>query len=570
MDEKLMEKISNDTLLETSIKKEFYDFLNDKKYPSTESFSIFSETLNKFNENHEKDPLSIFFEKYADKNERKRYGQFFTHEKIVNLIFDNIPITKDSKILDPSCGTGAFIIEAIKRTKNANNVYGIDIDQRAINLCHLNVNMRCNNKISNGNFICKNTLKKKDLNAFDFDKYFNKIKSRGGFDIIVGNPPHQNLKKCIDYDPYDTVYRNVISGITNSSTLMIARSFELLKEEGYMAFVLPKNVLRVDSFDMLRNFLNENTKIISIFDLNHHFKDVRGDQIVIIIQKKKLNQREKEGHEVNIIPYRSSNLLLNTKFSYKINQKKFSSYSFYPVFYMKEIIPIADKLLSIKKTLFDICKGEIFRGISIGANHESIYKKKKENTEVCFRGDSIKRYGIKYNLYIDFKKIEKTNFSKIERLKREKIIAQNIFSKEGGVFATLDMNKNITLDTVTNIIPQEVDNKYILALLNSKISNFFMIFIIYLNSNFTMHTDASYIGKIPVVIPNKNIINNISELVENLLKEKNTYSKDFLTNYDKINQVIYSIYNLNKNEINIIEKSLYGVMSGKSNGRSNE
>ena len=50
--------------------------------------------------------------------------------------------------------------------------------------------------------------------------------------------------------------------------MVLAKSLELLKEDGYLGFVLPKNIIRVDSFKNIRKFLLENTKIVSIVDIN--------------------------------------------------------------------------------------------------------------------------------------------------------------------------------------------------------------------------------------------------------------------------------------------------------------
>ena len=76
-----------------------------------------------------KDLISSIYEQIHDKNTRKKYAQFFTHKELVQFILSHIPIKKSDTILDPACGAGAFLIEAINKV-NPNNVYGIDIDKR--------------------------------------------------------------------------------------------------------------------------------------------------------------------------------------------------------------------------------------------------------------------------------------------------------------------------------------------------------------------------------------------------------------------------------------------------------
>ena len=99
--------------------------------------------LTSFNINESKsgkDILSQLFEKIQDKGIRKKFGQFFTPIELTNFIVNNIPITENSKILDPACGAGTFLVSALDKNKNnIHNIYGFDIDDLAINLCKLNL-----------------------------------------------------------------------------------------------------------------------------------------------------------------------------------------------------------------------------------------------------------------------------------------------------------------------------------------------------------------------------------------------------------------------------------------------
>src|SRR3989344_1725202 len=118
-----------------------------------------------------KDKLSTFFEKEIPSEERYNLGQYFTHKEIVKFIINSIPIKKDDKILDPTCGAGAFLKEVLdKNIINSRNIYGSDIDPRALELCKENLNNKSKN-ILLGDFINENL----------FQENF--------FDVIIGNPP---------------------------------------------------------------------------------------------------------------------------------------------------------------------------------------------------------------------------------------------------------------------------------------------------------------------------------------------------------------------------------------------
>jgi len=209
------------------------------------------------NINGDKDIISSIYEQINNKDSRKKYSQFFTHEELVDFIFSNIPISKNSTILDPACGAGAFLIKAIDKV-GLDNSYGIDIDQKALDLCSINIEYKCESR--SRNLIRANTL------MSELSSLYPKIKNQGGFDIVVGNPPFQNLILKKDYHANDPAYKEFILGIANSATLMLAKGYEFLKKDGYLGFVLPKNIFRVDSFKKLRNFLLYHTyKYLKIY-----------------------------------------------------------------------------------------------------------------------------------------------------------------------------------------------------------------------------------------------------------------------------------------------------------------
>lgn len=492
----------------------------------------------------QKDAFSTFFEQNKKHADRKEHAQFFTHKSLVKYILDKLHISQNSSVLDPSSGAGAFLSQAKNFT---NRVYGIDIEEEAANLCRQNLGHECTN------IIVKDTLK-----DFDLKGDFPEIYKEGGFDFVIGNPPFQNLKKDIDYDSKNKVYKAVANGVVNSATLMIAKSIELLKEGGYLAFVLPKNILRVATFANLRKFLLENTSIISITDIGHFFKDVRGDQMVMVIQKK----IPEYDHRIQIE-------ILNKTYSfdklkkYQIFQSKYKEYDIYPLFYDSGLFRIYEQLKKHDKTLEEICNGNIFRGVSVDLKKHLYEEKVNLNMTKVYRGASIERFGTKKDFYISN---EIANNEKFNRMKQNKIILQNLCSKEGGIFATISNENELNIDTVTNVIPTECNCKYILGILNSKIANIFVIYLTFLHSNFTMHTDKTYIGKLPIVIPNKKQEQMVVNFVDKLLLIKDKYSKEFFEIYNQLNDLLFEIYGFDNDDKKLINNILKEGMSKRQNG----
>lgn len=492
----------------------------------------------------QKDAFSTLFEQNKKHVERKEHAQFFTHKSLVKYILDKLNINKYSSVLDPSCGAGAFLSQAIEFS---DKIYGIDIENEAAQLCKQNLNKK------NFNIIVKDTIK-----DFNLQKDFPEIFNDGGFDFIIGNPPFQNLKKDIDYDSKIQIYKDVSQGIVNSATLMIAKSLSILKEGGYLAFVLPKNILRVDTFANLRKFLLENTSIISITDIGHFFKDVRGDQMVMVIQKK----FPEHDHRIQV-EFLDKTFSFDKLKKYQIFQSKYNEYNIYPLFYDSGLFCVHEQFKKHHKTLEEICNGNIFRGVSLDLKKHLFEEKVNSNATKVYRGASIERFGIKKVFYLSD---EIANDEKFNRLKRNKIILQNLCSKEGGIFATLSDENELNIDTVTNVIPIEYNYKYILGILNSKVANIFIIYLTFLHSNFTMHTDKTYIGKLPIAIPSKKQEQMVINFVDKLLLIKDKYSKEFFEIYNQLNNLLFDIYSFEEDDRRLINEILRKGMSKKQNG----
>lgn len=499
-------------------------------------------------DNFQKDDLSTFFEKNKNHTERKEFAQFFTHKNLVKHIIEKLDITENSTVLDPACGAGAFLFQVQNLTSK---IYGIEIDKDAAYLCQQNLN--CNYK----NIIIKNTLK-----DFDLKRDFPEIYKNNGFDFIIGNPPFQNLKKDKDYDSNSKIYKEVTLGVANSATLMVAKAIEMLKDKGTLAFVLPKNVLRVDTFSNLRKFLLNNTTILNITDLGQFFKDVRGDQIFIILKKEIPHQE----HRITIEILDNSKNFNKIK-KYQVLQAKYKEFKIFPTFYDSGLFQIYDKFKVYNLSLNDVCNGNIFRGISLERKGYLCDNKSSKNMMLTYRGASIERFGIKKTFYINADNIKN---KKIEKLKQNKIILQNLCSKEGGIFATLSNENELNIDTVTNVIPDKINIKYLLGLLNSKITNIFIIYLVFLHSNFTMHTDKAYLGNLPIAQPSEKQEQIVINLVDKLLQIKDKYSKEFFIYYNELNEVLYDIYKFNLDERKLINSILKEGMSKKQNGRTNE
>lgn len=514
------------------------------------------------NKQFEEDELGFLFEDLIDKIEKKNYGQFYTPKEIVEYMFDFLDIKPNSKILDPTCGCGIFLSTAYKHLKKINdkplnNLYGVDINATAAELTKINLWLkdRKSNKgwgkleenIKTGNSITES--KNLDEKAFIWKSVFKDTLAGGGFDLIIGNPPYITLKKNKDYDPKEGNFSLVIAGTVNAASLIIARSFSLLKDGGIMSFVLPKTILRVSSYSKLRQFILSNFTILHIVDLGKYFEDVKGEQIILFLRKE---HPKKYKTSIKILTDKDKSIKDHRVFN--IDSNLFRKYNNFLILDDKKLYPLIDKI-SIHKPLELF--SDIFRGLSISPTSSFIYRHKNQKSEPIIKGENISKLDYEINYFIEIEKLR--NNEKVKRLKGKKIILQNIFSRESGIISAIDTNGYLTFDTVTNIfLKNEIINPYyILGLLNSKLINFYLIFALFNKCKFTMHTDKNYIGKLPIKIPEPRLQENVGNIVNDIEKSRNY-------NNAKLNEEVYNIYQIEKEEQEIINNNLLQVMSSKS------
>lgn len=191
---------------------------------------------------------------------------------------------KNIKILDPTCGTGAFLIAAadimvsLYRQTNmylsislndfainlfSNCLYGVDIEKYAISLIQLRsklylYNLGISKEIVDNikfQFYCGDALFNKK--KFSWNNIFRGIISSGGFDCIIGNPPYIEVSKSNYSINEFSDYRTKDCG--NLFAYVLERSLQLLKPNCYMGMVVPISLISTPRMQPLRKELLENS-----------------------------------------------------------------------------------------------------------------------------------------------------------------------------------------------------------------------------------------------------------------------------------------------------------------------
>jgi len=213
--------------------------------------------------------ISTKYENNISKKRKKNFGIFYTDYLLAHKMIKELKISRDSIVLDPCCGTGVFL-EAAKNL-GCCSIYGCDIDRGAVRICNGN---------NNNAVVCDSIFN-------DPDKTLEKLKIHNKVDFIIGNPPFAILNTNNSKKSSNGIYDHIKKCGNNLYIGSIMQSIKMLKPKGKLCYIIPKNFLHIDIYSYLRKTILSEYDIVEIIDLGTCFKNVRGEQIILTIQKHK-------------------------------------------------------------------------------------------------------------------------------------------------------------------------------------------------------------------------------------------------------------------------------------------
>lgn len=442
------------------------------------------------------------------KQMKKNLGIFYTDLKMSALIMNELDYSLDNSFIDPCCGTGSFLMTLTKAGVNQENIYGADIDKGAISIAK--------ELMPFANILNLNTVTK---NAEATLKFISKNEK---FDFVVGNPPYAPLDDKILVDTPDYYFlRTIKDSGNNLFVAALYNAFELLKDEGILTYIIPKNFLHVSSYSLLRKKILREKTILSIIDIGAYFKNVRGEQIVLIVKNSAPND-----NDVKLKKFENNEFVEKCT----INQSFYNNEII--LFDSKEDINIFNKLSNTYQNFSDICRGYVGRG------------KSKEPYAVT--GREIRKFG--------FKNIKVPS-------KGNQLFIQNIYSSESGIIASfaggLEAKETVTVFTDGD----EKMCRYVLGILHSRLCNYYLYKYIYNSSKLTMHTDAKYLKKLPLETNDKTfdkIINTVK-----ILESVVYLSEEWYQLMSSLDELVYKTYQMSPSEIQYIQNETKKIQSNR-------
>jgi tRNA1(Val) A37 N6-methylase TrmN6 len=228
--------------------------------------------LNSLDINNIKD-LENYLELLIPNNDKKLNGAFFTPVAIVDFIINEISPQVDDKCVDPSCGSGAFLIGLVeyfrKRYKKSiksiieNNIYGYDLLPYNIKRAKILLTLYA--------LINNETLEEKDFKLFCQNSLTEKIDLK--FDVVIGNPPYVKFQDLDDHTRNYLLenFKTTIKGTFNTYFAFFELGYSLLNKNGRMGYITPNNFFTSLAGQPLREFFKDNKSIYKIID----FKDIK-------------------------------------------------------------------------------------------------------------------------------------------------------------------------------------------------------------------------------------------------------------------------------------------------------
>ena len=191
-------------------------------------------------------------------------GIYFTPPSVIaeNIKLLEPYMSNIKYVLEPSCGSCEYINALLKNYKH-------------LQITGLELNSTIYDSI-------------KDLSSVNVKLYnsdYLKYDSSETYDLIIGNPPYFVMKK----ETVDKSYYKYFEGRPNIFILFIIKSIALVKENGLISFVVPKNFLSCLYYDKTRSYINSLFEILTIVEcVKANYIETQQPTILLIIRKRAL------------------------------------------------------------------------------------------------------------------------------------------------------------------------------------------------------------------------------------------------------------------------------------------
>ncbi len=457
------------------------------------------------------DPVGFIYQSLFSEGSKSKQGSYYTPLTIVQNMIKN-SLQPSDKALDPCCGTGQFLLAFAGIITDPGNMYGYDIDPIAVLIARINIIVQFKELDFSPHIFCVNSL---------FDLPAEK------FDFIATNPPWGSHFTNNESEKLKKHYPMILSGESFSYFLVLCLS--LLKENGFVSFIVPESFLHVKTHKDIRDFIIDNYSIDQIHDLGTVFKNVFTPVIRIDIQKKK-----KADNYVTVLDGES-------RFLTRQNDWKHNDQIIFSIHINNDDKKIIDSVYSLKHlTLAHNAQWAL--GIVTGNNKDCIRKEPFPGSEPIYTGKEISKYYLDDPVnFISFTPEIFQQVAPVSLYRSAEKILYRFISKDL-VFA-YDSNQVLPLNSANCIIPQlNYPIKVIIGLFNSSLYNF-----LFRKQFSSIKVLRNHIEALPLPLLSNEQFTTISSLVNELIENKKNDD-------GKLDEFIFDCFDIDKNDREICRK----------------
>ena len=408
-----------------------------------------------------------------------------------------------------------------------------------------------------------------DRNFFFWKIFFLDVFEKGGFDVVIGNPPYvfarsSELKGFTDDNKkYFVENYKLTKYQLNTYSLFIELGSKLLKKSGILSYIIPTNWMTINNNLDLRKFvLNKDNIEITNFS-KKVFKNADVDVAILSFSNfdnpnNLISIFEENNNIINLKVKNNAKIIFDEDYDYIINFDIIENPSLKII--SKKISFNSSQLNFHSKvrsgvTVYEEGKGEPKQNKDAIKNR--IYHSKQCKNDNYYKyldGENVKRYSFDWNKeYVLYGKnlaaARSFNLFSTKRILVRQIPSLPPYSISAMIFTETYINDRNSM----NIIEINGDIFTILGILNSKLITFwFIIRFAKLQRGLFPQFKVNELEKFPIVKKlNEEDSKKISNLVKNKIKDPSNNEID-----EKIDDQIYTLYKINNTDKNIIEKYL--------------
>lgn len=548
---------------------------------------------------HYKNYYYSFFEKYSKDAANNKLTQYERNKAIRER--NKLPLTPDGE-LDSH----------LRKEILLNHIFGVDIDTNAVEVTKLSLLLKCmegitvasiqkldfkervlptlENNIKSGNSLVDVDFydsvidfgEEKKVKPFNWQKAFPEIFEQGGFDAVIGNPPYGASFSESELSYFKSKYQtSVWRG--ESYLLFIEKGMTLLKQNGFQGFIIPDTLLNLGFTASSRHFLLQHSNLNELVLLpSNVFSGATVDTIILLAQKATFKQSfHKTNVRVNVFSKKSTiNQISDADRQFEIDTETWVTQDAFNLQADSTENELLEKLEQSKKQIQEIA--EMFYGIKAyqvnkgnPKQTEKIRDTKPFTSEIqkdnywlpFYDGKNIGRYQLLWNNnnWINYGKWL-AEPRKPHVFEGEKILIRKIIGKTLIANYIPETSYCNTLLFVLKIRDNFCSYKSLTGVLNSILIGW------YFRKKFQISDEDTFpqimirdILQFPIPDLNNKSGQEIESSVEKLIKLNEELQKtkvpnrieqiksqiEFLEN--KINQLVYQLYELTEEEIKIVE-----------------